>query len=224
MNFRFKLKYFLVKKLKISNKEAEIIIAEGLVIINEKVIFENCQIHEKDDIYYQKTLLQTGKIYKYYKLYKPAGIECTLNKEIPENLLPFLPEPDLFVVGRLDKASEGLLLLTNNGKIFDKTLKETHAIEKEYLVGLDKAFDPSFIQKMTTGVTILGQTTLPCKLYPIDTHNFRIILTEGKNRQIRRMCYKLGYEVLFLKRIRIGSLVLGNVTPGQAETCASPLD
>jgi 23S rRNA pseudouridine2604 synthase len=224
VNFRFKLKYFIVKKLKIANKTAQKLIEQGQILINNQPVSTNCLIHDTDTITWQNQLLQEGKTYKYYKLNKPKGIECTLNPDITNNLIAFLPEPNLFVVGRLDKDSCGLVLLTNNGKIFDKTLRQNHAIPKEYLVTLNTSYNTDFVLKMTTGVSILGKTTLPCQLWPINETSFKIILIEGKNRQIRRMCYKLGYNVVELMRLRIGSLQLGNLKVGASEACVSPLE
>ncbi len=122
---------------------------------------------------------------------------------------------ELFPVGRLDKESEGLLILTNDGRTFDKTLRSEHQIEKEYLVTVDKEITEHFIVKMSSGINILGKMTLPCKVEQFDDFTFKIILIQGMNRQIRRMCYKLGYEVLQLIRIRIGEVSLGNLQPNE---------
>jgi 23S rRNA pseudouridine2604 synthase len=214
LTFRNRLQYFLVKKLKISNKSALELIFSGQVYLNSKACFENIEIQQTDTISFGSEILQKGKKLIYIAFYKPRGIETTLNPNITDNLISILPfNETVFPVGRLDKDSEGLLLLTNDGKIFDKTLRKEFQIEKEYLVRVDKPITQLFIEKMAAGVLILGKTTLPTKIEPISELEFKIILVEGLNRQIRRMCYKLGYEVIFLKRIRIGKIEIGNLKP-----------
>ena len=207
MTFRKRLQYFLVKRLNISNKNALALILEGKILVNDFSIFENIEINIQDKIVFDNQILQEGKQLIYIAFYKPRGIETTLNTEISNNLKDILPfEENLFPVGRLDKDSEGLLLLTNDGTFFDKTLRSEYQTEKEYLVKVDKVIDDNFILKMSSGITILGKITLPCRVEKVDDFTFKIILIQGINRQIRRMCYKLGYEVLELKRIRIGEI------------------
>ncbi len=216
MTFRKRLQYFLVKRLNISNKKALSLILEGKIWINEFQIFENIEINIADKIVYAGEVLQEGKKFIYVAFYKPRGVETTLNTEIPHNLKDILPfEETLFPVGRLDKESEGLLLLTNDGRLFDKTLRSEHQTEKEYLVEVDKEISDDFILKMSSGITILGKTTLPCPVEKVGDYAFKIILVQGINRQIRRMCYKLGYEVLELKRVRIGNISLGKLAPNE---------
>ena len=215
MTFRKRLQYFLVKRLSISNKNALTLILEGKILINGITVFENIEINSQDRIVFEGNILQEGKQLIYIAFYKPRGIETTLNTEIPDNLKDILPfEENLFPVGRLDKDSEGLLLLTNDGSLFDKTLRSEHQTEKEYLVKVDKVIDNDFILKMSSGINILGKITLPCQVEKMDDFTFKITLIQGINRQIRRMCYKLGYEVLELKRIRIGDILLGDLKPG----------
>ena len=214
MTFRKRLQYFLVKRLNISNKSALALILEGKILVNDFLICENIEINIQDKIVFDNQILQEGKRLIYIAFYKPKGIETTLNTEIPDNLKDILPfEENLFPVGRLDKESEGLLLLTNDGRLFDKTLRSEHQIEKEYLVKVDKVIDDNFILKMSSGINILGKITLPCKIEKVDDFTFKIILIQGINRQIRRMCYKLGYKVLELKRIRIGDILMGDLKP-----------
>lgn len=214
MTFRKRIQYFLVKRLNISNKDALNLILEGKIWINEIQIFENIEVNIEDKIVYAGEILQAGKQLIYVAFYKPRGIETTLNTEIVDNLKNILPfEETLFPVGRLDKASEGLLLLTNDGRLFDKTLRSEHQTEKEYLVKVDKEITDDFIIKMSSGVSILGKITLPCIIEKVNDFIFKIILVQGINRQIRRMCYKLGYEVMELKRIRIGNISLGDLAP-----------
>jgi 23S rRNA pseudouridine2604 synthase len=214
MTFRKRLQYFLVKKLRISNKEAINIIENEGVFLNSKICKENIEISETDLIEFNGGILQEPKKLKYLIFYKPKGIETTLNNKINNNLKDILPDNEaLFPVGRLDKESEGLLLLTNDGKIFDKTLRKEFETEKEYIVDVNLPITPSFLQKMEYGVEILGKITLPTKIEKINDFRFKIILIQGLNRQIRRMCYKLGYEVTKLVRIRIGNYFLGDLKP-----------
>jgi 23S rRNA pseudouridine2604 synthase len=216
MTFRKRLQYFLVKRLNISNKSALALILEGKVLVNEVAIFENINVNIEDKIVYENQILQEGKELIYIVFYKPRGIETTLNSEIPDNLKDILPfNQPLFPVGRLDKESEGLLLLTNDGRLFDKTLRSEHQTEKEYLVKVNREITQDFISEMSSGVMILGKMTLPCVVEKVDDFSFKIVLIQGINRQIRRMCYKLGYEVLELKRIRIGNILLGDLTPNE---------
>jgi 23S rRNA pseudouridine2604 synthase len=214
MTFLKRLQYLLVKRLQISNKSALTLILEGKILVNEQSVWKNVVINVEDSVVFEEQILQEGKKFLYVAFYKPRGIETTLNREIADNLKSILPfEEELFPVGRLDKESEGLLLLTNDGRLFDKTLRSEHQTEKEYLVTVDKKIDDDFIQKMSVGIMILGKMTLPCKVEKIDNFSFKIILVQGINRQIRRMCYKLEYEVLKLVRIRIGEIALEGLTP-----------
>ena len=212
MTFKNPLQYLLVKRLQISNKNALLLINEGKITVNKSVVFENIIITESDEIYYGTQLLNQGKPLLYIAFYKPKGIETTLNTNIPNNLKEILPlETDLFPAGRLDKASEGLLFLTNDGRLFHKIIGQEHHTEKEYIVRVSKPIDADFLQKMSSGIVIMGKKTLPCEVKKLDDYSFKIVLIQGLNRQIRRMCYKLDYEVLSLKRIRIGNILLDDL-------------
>jgi len=214
MTFRKRLQYLLVKRLQISNKNALALILEGKLFVNDIPVFENVVIEPEDSVVYEEQVLKEGKQFLYIAYYKPRGIETTLNLEVEDNLKAILPfEEELFPVGRLDKESEGLLLLTNDGRLFDKTLRSENQTEKEYLVMVDKIIDEDFIQKMSEGIIILGKKTLSCKVEKVDDFTFKIILIQGINRQIRRMCYKLDYEVLKLVRVRIGEVKLEDLAP-----------
>ncbi|WP_255070278.1 pseudouridine synthase [Lacihabitans sp. LS3-19] len=205
----------MVKKLEISNRDAQKLLIERKIYLNGEPTSANLEIKAEDEILYNGNVLQAAKIFKYIAFYKPRGIETTLNQNIGENLANILPFQDVFPVGRLDKASEGLLLLTDDGRLYDKVLRNEHKTEKEYQVQLDKPIDEEFLKNMANGVKIMGKTTLSCRLKKIDNQMFSIVLVQGLNRQIRRMCYKLGYEVLYLKRNRIGNLELGELKPGE---------
>lgn len=216
MTFRKRLQYFLVKRLSISNKNALALILAGKIKINGETTFVNTVLNLGDSIAFGTQILQEKKDFISLAFYKPRGIETTLNREIPDNLKDILPFKEaLFPVGRLDKESEGLLILTNDGRVFDKILRRENQIQKEYLVKVDKEIEDEFIQKMSEGVNILGKITLPCLVEKIDNRTFKIILVQGLNRQIRRMCYKLDYEVLQLIRLRIGTITLGELKPNE---------
>ena len=149
---------------------------------------------------------------------KPAGIVCTTtDKQGTNNIVDFLGYPKrIYPVGRLDKESEGLLLMTNNGSMMDQILRAANGHEKEYLVEVDKDIQETFLKRMAAGVYLeeLDRTTRPCRIYKEGSRCFRIILTQGLNRQIRRMCETLGYRVLRLKRVRIMNIYLGDLPVG----------
>ncbi len=217
MSYRDKLQYLLVKKMQISNAKAKEIIAANVVLVNAVNVNDNILIKETDRVELNGEIIQEGKKIIYVALHKPRGIECTLNPEIPNNLKQLINfDEKLFPVGRLDKESEGLLILTNDGYLFNKTINPKSEVEKEYLVTVNKAITDDFILKMSRGVEILGQVTLPCFVQRMDDFTFKIILIQGLNRQIRRMCYKLDYLVTSLKRVRIGNVHLNDLSVGES--------
>lgn len=214
MSYRDKLQYLLVKKLNISNIQAKEIILSNIVLVNTVNVCDNIIISETDTVFYNNEIIQAGKKLIYVALYKPRGIECTLNEKIDQNLATIINfNEKLFPVGRLDKDSEGLLILTNDGYYFNKTINPSSEIEKEYIVTVNKSITQEFIIEMSKGVEILGQTTLPCKMEFLNEFTFKIILVQGLNRQIRRMCFELNYMVNSLKRVRIGKIYLENLQP-----------
>ena len=216
MTFRKRLQYFLVKKLSISNKLALMSILEGKVKLNGLFVFENLEIEPHFEIIFEDKIIQKGKELLYFAYHKPRGIETTMNLEIADNLADFLPaELALFPVGRLDKDSEGLLILTNDGTIYDKILRKEFALEKEYEVVVDQEINTVFLAQMVVGVVIMGKKTLPCEIFQSSENSFRIVLIQGLNNQIRRMCYKLGFKVLQLKRVRIGAVFLSDLAANQ---------
>ena len=150
---------------------------------------------------------------------KPVGIECTTAKDVKDNIVDYINYPTrIYPVGRLDKNSEGLILLTDDGSLVNNILKASNYHEKEYIVRVDKKITPEFIDKMSSGVPILETVTRPCVVTKVDEKTFKIILTQGLNRQIRRMCDHLGYKVLSLKRIRIMHIEIGNLKTGKYRT------
>ena len=152
----------------------------------------------------------------YIVLNKPVGITCTTEHKVRGNIVDFVNhEKRIFPVGRLDKDSEGLIILTNDGDIVNKILRAGNNHEKEYIVKVDKPINDEFVKRMSNGVRILGQVTKKCYVKKEGPNTFRIILTQGLNRQIRRMCEVLGYNVTKLKRIRIMNINLGELKKGQ---------
>ncbi|MFA9212640.1 MAG: pseudouridine synthase [Candidatus Methylacidiphilales bacterium] len=217
MSYRDKLQYLLVKKLQISNANAKEIILLNNVMVNAVNVNDNILIKETDRVVLNAQIIQEGKRIIYVALHKPRRIECTLNPLITDNLTVFIPfKEKLFPVGRLDKESEGLLILTNDGYLFNKTINPKSEVEKEYIVTVNKSITSNFINEMSRGVEILGHTTLPCVVEKTDDCTFKIILVQGLNRQIRRMCYKLDYLVTSLKRVRIGNVLLNDLPAGES--------
>jgi 23S rRNA pseudouridine2604 synthase len=193
-------------------------IGQGSVRVNGKPASPATKVEYYEAISVDGKVIREATCFSYVKFYKPGGIECTLNTAIENNLLTVFHFPKkLFPVGRLDKESEGLLLMTDDGSIFkDIAWTESHK-EKEYIVTVNKSIDESFLQSMRNGVVIMGKKTREAKVFREGEKTFRIILTQGLNRQIRRMCYKLGYEVEELIRIRIANVELGELKAGEWE-------
>lgn len=173
------------------------------------------QAEQGDDVRIDGKPLIADNTIVYIALNKPVGITSTTEGHIKGNIVDFVGHKErIFPIGRLDKDSEGLILLTNDGDIVNKILRSEGRHEKEYIVTVDRPITPSFITGMSSGVKILGEKTLPCTVTRISERVFRIILTEGKNRQIRRMCSAFGYEVRRLQRLRIMNIHLGSLPAG----------
>jgi 23S rRNA pseudouridine2604 synthase len=210
------LNTFLVKKLSLSKQQAIELIKTKKVLINGKPGSQRQLLAPSDRVEADGGLLQEPTFFNYILYYKPKGVECTLNPEI-ENSLPaaFPACLGLFPVGRLDKDSEGLLLLTDDGKLYKDVAGSEKHQEKEYFVKLNNDISEDDLEKMASGIVIMGKKTRPALVIRQTASSFNIVLTQGLNRQIRRMCYKLGYEVEILKRIRIMSLYLEDLEPGE---------
>ncbi|KAA9340235.1 pseudouridine synthase [Adhaeribacter soli] len=209
-------RHFLVQKLRLSNKEATALILAKRFLVNGQPAQLNQPLQPEDEVSLDGKILKEAQQFHYLAYYKPRGIETTLNEAIPDNLTQALNFPvRVYPIGRLDKDSEGLLLLTNDGSIFDKILHSEQKQEKEYVVRVDKPLTSEVISALASGVEIMGKKTRPAEVKQLDEFTFNIILTQGLNRQIRRMCYKLGYEVLELKRVRIVHVELGGLQVGE---------
>ncbi len=198
-----------------SRREAEKLIVNGRVTINGKRTQLGNRVFEGDEVKVDGKPLQTKPKTLYIALNKPVGIVSTTDSKEKKNIVKYINHPQrLFPVGRLDKPSEGLIFLTNDGDIVNKILRAGNHHEKEYIVTVDKAITDNFIKKMGNGIPILGTVTQKCKVEKISNYVFKIILTQGLNRQIRRMCEYLDYEVKKLKRTRIMNVSLANLKYG----------
>ena len=195
-----------------SRRAADKLIEEGRVTINGKITEIGSKVEEGDQVEVEGHRLETSTKQKniYLAFNKPVGIVCTTDRKVePDNLIDFVKYPTrIFPVGRLDKPSEGLIFLTNDGDIVNKILRARNNHEKEYIVGLNRPINEDFIQSMSNGVEILNTITKNCFVKQLGPKKFKIILTQGLNRQIRRMCESLGYKVQSLKRIRIMNIKL----------------
>ncbi|KHT46313.1 23S rRNA pseudouridine(2604) synthase RluF [Vibrio sinaloensis] len=200
-----------------SRREADRLIEQGRVTINGQVPEMGTKVMPGDDVRVDdKPINAVTDKPVYIALNKPTGITCTTERDIPGNIVDFVGHKKrIFPIGRLDKPSDGLIFLTNDGDIVNKILRAGNNHEKEYVVRVDKPISDDFIKKMSSGVNILDTITLPCKVTKETKFSFRIVLTQGLNRQIRRMCEALGYEVFKLRRVRIMNISLDGIPNGQ---------
>lgn len=198
-----------------SRREADRQIEAGAVHIDERVAVMGERVYPGQKVTYQGRLVSREEEFILIALNKPRGIVCTTAKDEPDNIIDFLKFPKrIYPIGRLDKESEGLILLTNDGSIVNRIMKASNYHEKEYIVTVNKPLTEEFIKKMGEGVPILDTVTRPCTITPTGKNSFRIILTQGLNRQIRRMCEYLDYRVTSLKRVRIMNIQLGKLNVG----------
>lgn len=199
-----------------SRREADSLIEAGRVAINGRVAQLGDQVRPGDVITKDGQPVAWGNEAVYIKFHKPVGITTTTEPEVPDNIIAYIGHPArIFPIGRLDKDSSGLILLTNDGDIVNRILRAEHGHEKEYLVETAQPFDQAFLDKMAAGVVILGKPTRPCKVARLGSRRFRIILTEGRNRQIRRMCQALGHRVTALHRIRVMNVTIEGLPVGR---------
>ncbi|MFI3258925.1 MAG: 23S rRNA pseudouridine(2604) synthase RluF [Rikenellaceae bacterium] len=199
-----------------SRREADRFIENGAVRVNGRIAEVGAKVTRGDVVKVNGTPIEGGEETIYIALNKPVGIVSTTDPLERDNIIDFVNYPTrIFNIGRLDKPSEGLILLTNDGDIVNKILRASNNHEKEYEVMVDKPIDDEFLRRMAGGIPMLGTTTKKCKITQEGVNRFRIILTQGLNRQIRRMCEYLGYEVTKLKRVRIMNISLGKLPIGQ---------
>lgn len=192
-----------------SRREADKLIEQGRVTINGKIPEMGTKVLSTDEVRVNGKLISKKNKPIYLAFNKPVGIECTTNQAVKNNIIDYIQYPErIFPIGRLDKASEGLIFLTNDGDIVNKILRARNNHEKEYIVTVNKPITERFITQMSNGIPILDTVTKKCKVEALSKNVFKITLTQGLNRQIRRMCEYLGYEVTALKRIRIINIKL----------------
>lgn len=205
-----------------SRRQADELIKQGKVVINGEIATLGLTAEPEDKVEVNGKLLKSERVYVYIALNKPTGITSTTERHIKGNIIDFVNHPErIFPIGRLDKDSEGLILLTNDGSIVNEILMNKNEHEKDYIVTVNKAITSSFIEGMSKGVSIYNPVkneytmTNRCKITKIDTRTFKITLSQGLNRQIRRMCSHFGYTAVKLKRIRIMNIKLDNLPVGK---------
>jgi len=204
-----------------SRRQADELIEQGKVKVNGKLATIGLVVNPEDKIEVNGELLKRTKAHVYIALNKPTGITCTTERHVKGNIIEFINHPKrIFPIGRLDKDSEGLILLTSDGSIVNEILTDKNKYEKEYIVTVDQVITPAFLEGMSAGVRVFNPVkdeftiTNPCKIVKLNSKIFRITLTQGLNRQIRRMCAAFGYEVVKLKRIRIMNIELKDLPLG----------
>ncbi len=199
-----------------SRREADKWIEAGRVTCNGELAVLGTRVNDGDQVRVDGELLGVKKRQIYIALNKPVGITCTTEAHIEGNIIDFVGHAErIFPIGRLDKDSEGLILLTNNGDIVNEILRSENNHEKEYNVTVERPITDLALRMMADGVKIMGEITKPCKVSRVNEKTFRLILTQGLNRQIRRMCSALGYRAQRLQRVRIINIHLGALSPGQ---------
>ena len=199
-----------------SRREADKLVEDARVTINDDLALSSSRVMAGDIVAIDGEKLKSNQRPIYIALNKPVGVTSTTDDSDKSNIIRFMNHPKrIFPVGRLDKDSEGLILLTNNGDIVNKILRSSNNNEKEYLVTVDKEITYEMIRQMGVGIRILNEVTKPCFVRQDGQRRFRIILKQGLNRQIRRMCDELGYKVKSLKRIRIMHIQLANLAVGK---------
>lgn len=199
-----------------SRREADKWIEAGRVTLNGRPAGLGAQVADGDEVRIDGELIGAKSKQIYIALNKPVGVTCTTEAHIEDNIIDLVGHPErIFPIGRLDKDSEGLILLTNNGDIVNEILRSENNHEKEYVVTVDRPITDLSLNMMASGVKIMGMLTKPCKVSRIDQESFRMILTQGLNRQIRRMCSALGYKARRLERVRIMNVHLGTLRTGE---------
>ena len=200
-----------------SRREADVLVERGQVTVDGKTAENGTRVHAGQKVVVSGKEIKRDDNQVLIAFYKPIGIVCTTDTERePDNVIDYIKYPKrIYPIGRLDKDSEGLLLLTNDGDIVNKILRAGNNHEKEYEVTVNKPITPEFIRRMSKGVPILDTVTKPCRIEPISKNSFKIILTQGLNRQIRRMCEYFDYRVVSLKRTRIMHITLDNLKVGE---------
>ena len=214
---RIRLNKFLADHGVCSRREADRLIEQGRVAVNGQTAAAGCKVTERDSVTVNGKPLQGRPPKVVLAFYKPVGVTCTEQDRHAEKIInDYVKYPvRVTYAGRLDRDSEGLLLLTNDGELIEAVMRGLHRHEKEYIVTVNKPITDEFIEKMAGGVPILDTVTRKCRVEKFGKFKFRIILTQGLNRQIRRMCEYLGYKVTRLSRVRVMNIRLGDLKPGE---------
>ena len=199
-----------------SRREADRLVEEGKILVDGVQATLGMQVTAEQEILVNGKKVEREEKKILLVFHKPRGVECTTSPKVKNNVISYIGYPiRVYYVGRLDKDSEGLLLLTNEGELVNKIMRAGNCQEKEYVVTGDKPITREFIQKMKDGVPVLGTVTRKCQVFQTGKRTFQIILTQGMNRQIRRMCEYLGYRVKRLKRVRVMNICLGDLPVGK---------
>jgi 23S rRNA pseudouridine2604 synthase len=199
-----------------SRRAADQLIEAGRVRINERVAVLGDQVTDEDVVTVDGRVVARNPPPVYLAYHKPIGVTCTTETDVKGNILHAVGYPErIFPIGRLDKDSSGLILLTNDGELVNRLLRPEFGHEREYVVTVDRPFTSVFLDRLEGGVRVLGRKTRPCRAKRVDAAAFRITLTEGRNRQVRRMCAALGYEVKRLVRVRVLNIPLRGLAVGQ---------
>ena len=199
-----------------SRMEADRLVEEGKILVDGVQATLGMQVTAEQEILVNGKKVEREEKKILLVFHKPRGVECTTSPKVKNNVISYIGYPiRVYYVGRLDKDSEGLLLLTNEGELVNKIMRAGNCHEKEYVVTVDKPITREFIQKMKDGVPVLGTVTRKCQVFQTGKRTFQIILTQGMNRQIRRMCEYLGYRVKRLKRVRVMNICLGDLPVGK---------
>jgi 23S rRNA pseudouridine2604 synthase len=216
IEYPIRINRFLYLKKICSRRQADRFIEDGFVKINGETAVLGQKVNKDDKVQVADFIEEQKESFRYALFYKPRGIVSHNPQRDEKTIEHVCPKAKgLYPIGRLDKASEGLMFLTNDTRMVDRMLNPEHGHEKEYRVRVDKEIKPSFKNKMEKGVDIEGYITKPCEVEQTGPRAFKIILTEGKKHQIRRMCAALGYQVKSLKRTRIMNLTLGSMSEGE---------
>jgi 23S rRNA pseudouridine2604 synthase len=202
-----------------SRREADALIGEGRVTVNGVIAVLGTKVADGDEVRLDGEIVGPARKLErpvYIALNKPKGVVCTTDRRVRDNIVDFVDHPErIFMIGRLDKDSEGLILLTNDGDVVNEVLRAAHGHEKEYVVMVDREVTDEFLAKMAGGVDLGDATTIPCQVRKTGVKTFDIVLTQGLNRQIRRMCEALGHRVVALERVRIMHIRLGKLKRGR---------
>jgi 23S rRNA pseudouridine2604 synthase len=216
MGFRMRINKYIAETGYCSRRETDRLVEAGRITINGIICEHGSQVEPGDIVLIDGKPIKAKPKSVYIALNKPVGITSTSEKQVKGNIVDFVNHNErIFPIGRLDKDSQGLILLTNDGDIVNKILRSEFGHEKEYIVTVDKPINQEFLNGMANGVEILGVKTKKCKVSRMNERTFRIILTQGLNRQIRRMCKVFGYRVVKLERIRIMNIKLGKLPVGE---------